>query len=269
LTAKAKGKKIMANENSDIVAAFMADIEGKIAALQAVLLSLKSASALGALGTAIEGLGLGSSVGSAIQSSDLGQPIDLPDGAFFGKSVPACIKLFLSAARKKKTSKEITAALRDGGVESTGNFESVVSTALNRLRAGGEVLKFKDGWGLSEWYPANMRTNGIAGKTSPKKKKKGKKKNSKAASTAATPPTKAEAKKVTEIRKPEDAPVDKPELRILAFFKANPREIATSEIATALGIKIQIANLILAKLAHQEKIQKVSKGQFKALGAAS
>ena len=45
----------MANENPDLTSAFIADIEKKIAALQAILLSLKSASALGALGAAIEG----------------------------------------------------------------------------------------------------------------------------------------------------------------------------------------------------------------------
>ena len=68
---------------------------------------------------------------------------------------------------RKRLTKEIAAALREGGVESTaGNFESIVTTALNRLRAAGEVLKFKDGWGLSEWYPANMRASGSAVKAS-------------------------------------------------------------------------------------------------------
>src|SRR5580698_4809299 len=82
-------------------------------------------------GAAVEGIELPS---VSLSNGDLGQPMDLPDGAFFGKSIPACVKLYMSAAKKKKTIKEIAAALREGGVESTSdNFESVVTGALNRL----------------------------------------------------------------------------------------------------------------------------------------
>jgi hypothetical protein len=247
----------MGNETSNPLFAYA---EARIAAWQAVLASLKSALALDPGGQTVEGLDLSSA--SAAQNGELGQPMDLPDGAFFGKSVPACIKLYLSAVRKKKTGKEIATALREGGVESTaGSFEGIVNTALIRLRAAGEVLKFKDGWGLSEWYPANMRTSGSTGKPQVKSKKKGKKAKAKGAAIAA--PT--EAKKVTEISKPED----KPEPRILAFFKLHHREIAASEVAAALGLKIQTAHLVLAKLAHQKKIEKVSPGHFKALGTAA
>ncbi len=181
-------------------------------------------------GTVVEGIDLSSMAASG--NGEIGQPIDLPDGAFLGKSVPACIKLYLSASRKKKTSKEITAALRDGGVESTsGSFDNVVTTALNRLRTAGEVLKFKDGWGLSEWYPANMRTGGSAGKQVTKGKKKTKK--GKPKTTAAAPVSvTGDAKKITEITKT----ADKPEARMLAFFKENDRETSPSEIATTLGL---------------------------------
>jgi hypothetical protein len=250
----------MANDNQNPLFAYA---EARIAAWQAVLASLKAALSLDPSGRAGEGLDLASLAVS--QNGEIGSPVDLPDGAFFGKSIPACVKLFLSAARKKKTAKEIATALREGGVESTaGSFESTVSTALIRLRAAGEVLRFKDGWGLSEWYPANMRTSATAGKQVPKSKKKGKKVKLKGTPVAASS-AKVEAKKVTEMRKPED----KPETRILAFFKANPREIAAREVATALGLKIQTAHLILAKLAHQKKLQKIAPGQFKGFGVAS
>lgn len=239
------------NPNTSVIAY----VEAKIAAWQAVLASLKAALSLDPSGNAFEGMDLSSIAAS--QNGESGQPIDLPDGAFLGKSVPACIKLYLSAARKKKTTREIATALREGGVESTGrNFEGIVTTALIRLRVAGEVLKFKDGWGLSEWYPANMRTSVSVGKPAAKSKKK----NKKAKLTA-----KAEATKVTEMAKPQD----KPEPRILDFLKTNRRELAASEIASALGLKIQTAHLILAKLAHQQKIEKVSAGHFKALGVAS
>ena len=51
----------MAAENPDVVTTFVAVVEAKIAALQAVLASLKSAVALGALGTG-EGLDVSSVV---------------------------------------------------------------------------------------------------------------------------------------------------------------------------------------------------------------
>jgi hypothetical protein len=248
----------MANENQNPLFAY---VESRISAWQAVLASLKAALSLDPAGKTGEGIDL-SLVTAGAGNGEMGPPVDLPDGAFFGKSVPACVKLYLSAARKKKTSKEITAALKDGGVESTGDFYNVVTTALARLRAAGEVLKFKDGWGLSEWYPANMRTSGAAGKPPAKSKKKGKK--AKAKSSVGFP-AKAEAQNVTEIPRAGD----KPEPRILAFFKVHPREVSASEIAAALGLKIQTAHLILAKLAHQKKIEKVSPGNFKALGTAA
>ncbi len=250
----------MANESPNPLFAY---VEARIAAWQAVLASLKAALSLDPSGKAGEGIDL-SSINVSGNGSDIGQPIDLPDGAFFGKSIPACVKLYLSAARRKKTTKEITAALKDGGVESTGNFDSVVTTALNRLRNAGEVLKFKDGWGLSEWYPANMRTSGTVGKQPAKSKKKGKKAKTKGA-TAIASAAKGAVQKVTEIAKPED----KPEPRILAFLKTSRKEVAANEIATALDLKIQTAHLVLGKLVHQKKIEKLSSGHFKALAAVA
>jgi hypothetical protein len=250
----------MANDNPNPLFAY---VEARIAAWQAVLASVKAALSLDPSGKTFEGMDLSSITSS--QNGEAGQPIDLPDGAFLGKSVPACIKLYLSAARKKKTTKEIATALREGGVESTGrNFEGIVTTALIRLRAAGEVLKFKDGWGLSEWYPANMRTSGSAAKPATRSKKKNKKARLKGTPVASSP-AKAETTKVTEIPKSEE----KPEPRIMGFFKTNHREVAASEIASTLGLKIQTTHLILAKLAHQKKIEKLSSGHFKALGAVA
>jgi hypothetical protein len=249
----------MANQNSNPLFAYA---EARIAAWQAVLASLKAALSLDPGGKAGEGIDLSSI--AAPQNGDIGQPIDLPDGAFFGKSIPACVKLYLSAARKKKTAKEIATALREGGVESTaGNFESTVSTALIRLRTAGEVLRFKDGWGLSEWYPANMRSSSTGAKPAQKSKKRSKKARAKAKSENATATD--NPAKMTEIAKPEE----KPETRMLAFFKTNHRDITPKEIASALGLKIQTAHLMLAKLAHRKKIEKLPSGSFRALGAVA
>lgn len=245
----------MANDTLDLTAAFIADIEKKIAALQAVLVSLKSASAIGALSAAVEGgeLSMGSfSVGNS------GQPIDLPEGAYNGKSIPQCVKLYLSAAKRKKTVQEIAAALHDGGVESTSpNFEGVVYGALFRLKASGEVLRFKDGWGLPEWYPANIRASAPAASKRTKAKKKSKK--SKPPSKEATQQAEHKSGKVEEIAKPEE----RTEPRILGFLKTNHREASAKEIADALGLKIQTTHLVLGKLVHQKKLEKLESGNFK------
>jgi hypothetical protein len=247
----------MANENPNPLFAYA---EARIAAWQAVLASLKAALSLDPSGTAGEGIDLSSLAVS--QNGAIGSPVDLPDGAFFGKSIPACVKLYLSAARKKKTAKEIATALREGGVESTaGSFESTVSTALIRLRAAGEVLRFKDGWGLSEWYPANMRGSGTTAPPKSKKKSKKGKAKTKSENAKAT----ANAQKVTQIPKLEE----KPEPRMLAFFKDTRREVTAQEVATALSLKIQTTHLMLAKLAHQKKIEKLASGHFKTLSVAS
>jgi hypothetical protein len=244
----------MANENTNPLVAYA---EARIAAWQAVLASVRSALTLDSGGT-VDGINA-----ALPQNGDLGQPMDLPDGAFYGKSVPACIELYLSAVKKKKTNKEIAAALKEGGVESNAStFSNTVTAALFKLKTDGTVLRFKDGWGLSAWYPANIR--GSLGAT-PKKsgaKKKGKKSKAKASSVVTA---KLDSAKVTEIAKPEE----NMESRILKFFKANHRELPASEIATALGVKIQTAHLMLGKLTHQGKVEKLSTGNFKVLGAAA
>ena len=145
----------MASEKFDF-AEFLAVLEAKRAALDALIGSYRAALSLGALGQpgdvdvpAYRGPG-GPGGGAAV---------DLPQGALLGKSLPAAIHLYLSAIRRKQTTKEIVTALKDGGVESTSrNFDNTVATALHRLKAAGTVLKFNDGWALSEFYPESIRS---------------------------------------------------------------------------------------------------------------
>src|ERR1035441_9057554 len=93
-------------------------------------------------------------------SSRSQQPTELPRGAFLGKSLPAAVKLYLSAVIKKQTIREIATVLREGGVESTSdNFEGVISGCIHRMKANGEVLQFKEGFALAEFYPAHIRAS--------------------------------------------------------------------------------------------------------------
>jgi hypothetical protein len=136
----------------------VADIDTKIAALQALRTSLVAAHAAGALGPPSD-LSATSSGGGQANPAATGTPMDLPRGALLGKSVPAAIKLYLSAVRQKKTTRDIATALKEGGVESlASNFETTVTSALHRLRMASEVLRFDDGWALAEFYPDSFRS---------------------------------------------------------------------------------------------------------------
>lgn len=225
----------------------LSEIKAKIAALQAIVASVESAAAIGALGK-IEGLD------TAVRNDAQGVPVDLPEGAFMGKSVPACIELYLSAVRKKKTNKEIAAALKEGGVESNAKeFDTVVAGALFGLKQAGRVLRFKDGWGLAEWYPAHIRgaTTTPIKKTSKKKKK------------AAGTTEKATAKAETS---PQSGGASAQE-RIVGLLRSKPdTEFSGDDVARAFpDIKRNIVQLVLGRLtdARRKVAEKTESGKYR------
>src|SRR5712692_385960 len=232
----------MANENTNPLVAYA---EARIAAWQAVLASLKSALTLDPGGLTVEGIDLP----SVAQSGDLGQPIDLPEGAFHGKSVPACIELYLSAVKKKKTNKEIAAALHEGGVESNAStFGNTVTAALFKLKNDGTVLRFKDGWGLSSWYPAHIRavTPSATKRTKKKAKKSGRKDTLAKSSATDAAPMKG---KVNE--------------RIIQLLQVKPeREYSLEAIAEHLGMGVRGARLSLGKLLKAGRVKMSAPGMY-------
>jgi hypothetical protein len=136
---------------------FVAFIERKIAALQALLDSYRAAQALGALGQGDDSPAP-FTFNNATAGNVAGLSYDLPNGVFLNKTMPAAIKLFLMATKRKQTPKDVAAALKDGGFESTSvNFEKIVTTTMHRMKGEGELLQFKDGWGLAELYPESLR----------------------------------------------------------------------------------------------------------------
>jgi hypothetical protein len=206
----------MASEKFDYET-MIADLKAKRATLDAAIASLEAARALGTLGQATEGAEVSKVVTSGIPGAENGHPVELPHGAFHGKSLPAAIKLYLSAVKKKQSIREIATALREHGMESTSdNFEGVVTGSLNRLKTLGEVLRFKDGWGLSEWYPEAFRSR-IA--SEPKARKGGKKKRSKRGKTGTSP----------------DANRESLEDRISAVLLRKPLPWTPKGMATELG----------------------------------
>ena len=242
----------MATDNLDIIAAFIADIEAKIASLRAVLVSLQSASALGALGTGLD-VSLSSSTPSGF-NGDMGQPLDLPEGAFYGKSVPACIELYLSSVKKKKTNKEIADALHKGGVESNASkLDNTVNGALFKLKQDGKVLRFKNGWGLSSWYPAHIRA--VTPAPSAKRGKKKSKKNERKAAPAKPPASLTQAN--------QSGPKGKASDLILEVLRADPKlEFTLEEIAAGAKLGVKFTRLSLGKLVKAGHVLMSSPGFY-------
>ena len=167
----------MASEKLDF-AEVLGVLETKRAALDTLIESFKAALSVGALGHPgdIELSAIAPSQPGV--SATNGGPVELPTGAFLNKSFPAAVALYLSAAKKKQTVREIATALKEGGLESTArNFEAIVTGALHRLKAAEKVLRFPDGWALAEFYPDHIRASvSQSSKAKTKKKRKPRKK---------------------------------------------------------------------------------------------
>lgn len=132
-------------------------------------------------------------------------PIDLPTGVFRGQGLSDAIRMYLDMAKRKQTIQEIKAALMEGGLATTSEFfDQTLSSTLYRMRKGGELLQFKDGWDLAASYPESFRarmndakdpaTKSSSGKK--KRRSKGKAATKKGSTKTAKPEpaTKAEAK---------------------------------------------------------------------------
>jgi len=243
--ANLKEKIAMPNEKFDY-AAMLSDLRAKKAVLEASIATLESAMALGVLGQLPEGVEL-SAAASSSGTVESAVPIELPHHAFLGVSMPQAIKTYLEVVKKKQTVREISAALKEHGMESTSDsFEGIVTSALNRLKGNGEVLRFKDGWGLTAWYPASLR-NQI--NTAAKPRKNGKKRNKKKKNE---PEAKAEAtptipKRIAEL-----------------LNKKNGTPLAANQIAEELGISTKGLALILGGMVARKTIIKTENGLYSA-----
>ena len=227
----------------------LADMEAKKAVLEQAIASLKAAIAAGALGRSGE-VPMGSfSVGSPSM-----EPVELPVGAFLNKSLPAAIKLYLSAVKKKQTTQQITTALKEGGVESiASNFETVVVGALHRLKMAKEVLRFKDGWGFADYYPDHIRK-------AVSQAKKPTRKNAKKVA-------KAKGKKVTG-QKAQVVPITQGlEQRIETILKSqNEKPLPAAEIAKILEANVAGVALALGRMHRKGKAEKCGDGKYRARG---
>jgi hypothetical protein len=239
----------MANENqSGDLAAIIRNLKARRADLDTSIASLERA-----YGSTISDDGLSSPI--VLNGADQ-LPTELPRGAFLGKSLPAAVKLYLSAMKKKQTIREIATALREGGVESTSdNFENVITGCLNRMKSNGELLRFKDGWGLPEFYPESLRARlsqeGVPKRISAKKKDK-KRKSPLVAKPA-----------VSEGTKPGSG--ESLDQRIEKISRLHPGERFTyQEIANALpDVLPKVVALTLGRMAKSHGWEKGKDGKYR------
>jgi hypothetical protein len=229
-------------------------MEAKKAALDAAMAAIRAAIVAGALGAPSD-LQIGPlAINATVTPAGLA---DLPRGAFLGKSATEAIKLYLSTIRKKQTNKEIAQALRDGGLESAGDFGNYITSALFRLKQEGTLLRFDDGWGLSEWYNEAFRAKLGATNKKPVKRSKGK-------------PKKA-AKKETTGKSPSPAPAAAPKPpgiddRITQILRTHaPDGFSIKDLSAATGTQGGVVNFSLVRLVKKGIARRGDDGHFYAM----
>jgi hypothetical protein len=231
-------------------AAILADMEAKKSALEGAIASLRAALAAGALGISSSAV---AAPGSP-SPSPKGTPMPLPRGALLGKSGPEAIKLYLKSAMEKKTNKEIAEALKQAGVESTSSsFDAFVNSALFRLKNEGALLRFDDGWGLSEWYPESFRTRIVEKAANEKGRSKTKKKS---------PKLGKKTQRVAEVKSSEPKPKASGggfDQSVLENFEGGGG-LDVEQLAFAMNADRRMVSMALGRLAAKGKIQKTGEG---------
>jgi hypothetical protein len=243
----------MASEKIDTIdySSIISDLEAKKAALEASIASLRAAQSHGALGRAVEGNAGPVVFNGASSFGENGKSSDLPQGALHGKTIPQAIKIYLSAVKKRQTNRQITDALQDHGMASTGSLEISVTGALNRMK-GQELLRFKDGWALADWHPDSFKSRFTDSDAKKGNGKRGKRKKSKRQMAAPQTPT---------AKLPEDEL--SPQERILALLRSKPdSEFPGHEIIGKLGIKQSVGNLVLGRIVFRKLAERLPNGNY-------
>jgi len=188
----------------------LAAMEAKAAAWKAAADSYRAAIAIdGPLGEASVSLTGVTATARAVRLQ-AHSTTDLPVGVFRDKTIKEAIEIYLGAARRKQTNKEIATGLQKGGIATTAhNFEATVATALHRLKGEGTILRFDDGWDLAASYPDSLR-NRLEKDVKPRKKTGKKKRGPKAVAANAAASTPKNYVKVIKIKrtKPSNESMD-------------------------------------------------------------
>jgi hypothetical protein len=216
---------------------FLADLEAKKAILERAIASVRAVMNGGALA-----ISAGDSMSMADGLAGSLMPGEVPRGAFLGKSIPEAAKLYLAIVKSKQTSRDIAEALLKGGIESRSkSFNTQVHSILDRAsKSGSGIVKLdRSYWGLSDWYPANLRIG------SPPEKRGG---------------TRSKRRKSKQVSN-QIGGVG-PQERILQFLSGKGF-VSPKDVSYHTGMKLQTAHLLLAKLAAKKKLEKSPDGHYK------
>jgi hypothetical protein len=238
--------------------AVLADLEAKRAALDRAITSLRAVAASGVL--------VGSVMDDAIPSMGDAVPIgphggEVPVGAFLGKSIPEAAKLCLQITKRKMKTREIVDALLKGGIETTAktSFPSIVHSILMRsVRSGSGIVKLDQAhWGLAEWYPASLRGAASSKRPSGKRRQKAPARKSK---TMATETVK------NENTPPASGGSTVPQ-KIWEAIRG--KEMSPTEVAGEIGIKANVAAMLLAGMISKKWAEKTANGKYRAVNATA
>jgi hypothetical protein len=115
--------------------AVLADIEARIARLQATAAGIRELMAQG--GTTMPPGGSG--------------PKD-----YLGMSIPEATKKYLTSARAKQSTQDVMKALEEGGLPSS-KYSTVYAILRRREKQVGDIINMNGDWALSEWYPNHRK----------------------------------------------------------------------------------------------------------------
>jgi hypothetical protein len=114
--------------------AVLADIEARIAQLQATADGIRAIIAMG---------------GGTPTSGPRGK---IPHDAFLQMSIPEATKKYLGMSRKKQNTQAIIDALEQGGLP-RGAYNTVYAVLRRREKQVGDIINMQGDWALPEWYP--------------------------------------------------------------------------------------------------------------------
>jgi hypothetical protein len=241
-----------------------AALEAKVTAWTTALESYRAAKAMDGAASADVPMGV---VGGAS-----GRSMDLPVGVFRDKGVKEAITIYLEAARRKQTNKEIATGLIKGGIATTaGNFEATVATALLRLKREGVVLRFVDGWDLAASYPDSLK-NRLEKDTrpTPAKKRNGKKRSAAKAAKRKQPQARRKPQQPNPKLPPTKTAAARPsgpglEQRVKDYLTTRQTSFTSvDELVAQLHLpNAQVLRLALGKLAKQQVIEKDDEGRVR------
>jgi hypothetical protein len=233
--------------------AVIAELEAKRDVLDKAIASFRAIKASGVLFSSAEDAmpAMADSVSVGLHGGEV------PVGAFLGKSIPEAAKLCLQIIKRKLTTREIVDSLLKGGIETTAktsSFPSIVHSILARsVKTGSGIIKVdRSHWGLAEWYPRGLAsTNRTNGK---KRQKPGRKPKAAKQNPSDTP------------KQPEFGTV--PE-KIWSVLNKPGIELSAQEIGEKVGIKSNVAALLLGKLIAQKCAEKMTSGKYRAIRTAA